>query len=223
MFTVNETYTYSEFYAAVRISKFSIVEGDGIDGVTNSFAATIWVIDFALIALKHSLFDISYYSSGEFQRALGVAPDYTPNSAYLGLVFLSLIRNEGPSVVDATISGASQNIKIYTFSSYLKKKIVILNKDMNTSLNTTVKIMVQSSKNEKLKCTYLTAPSFSSKIEDIRMGGYTYVGGSNLPKGKYATKDYIYDTNDHSYYVNIKYAESALCEVTNVNTHIPAG
>ena len=146
MFTVNDTSIYSNLYGLARVSKFSLIEGDGIDGVTNTFAAVLWLIDFSLEVSLYSVYDISYYSSGEYQRAIGMGPDYKPNAAYLGLIFLSLIKDGSPKLVNPTLTGTSHNIKIYTFSTYLKKKIVILNKDTNKSLNGTIKIKIQSSK-----------------------------------------------------------------------------
>ena len=69
----------------------------------------------------------------------------------------------------------------------------------------------------------MSAPSLTSKIEDIRLGGYTYIAGNHLPEGQYDTKKYVYDKDELSYFVNIQYGESALCEVSNLNTHIPEG
>jgi hypothetical protein len=45
-FTVNETLSYSTFgrdYMA--ISDIKLTEGNGVDGLTNTFAAAIWVVD----------------------------------------------------------------------------------------------------------------------------------------------------------------------------------
>ena len=41
-----------------------IKDGDGIDGVTNTFAAAIWFVDFAISAMELNLWDIIYDSSG---------------------------------------------------------------------------------------------------------------------------------------------------------------
>ncbi len=41
--------TYNNFVnAPMVISDIKFVEGDGIDGITNSFAAALWAIDFAI-------------------------------------------------------------------------------------------------------------------------------------------------------------------------------
>ena len=59
------------------ISSIKFVEGDGIDGVTNSFAAAIWVVDFTMEAALFQFYDINFEGhmyDGNFQGILGPGP-----------------------------------------------------------------------------------------------------------------------------------------------------
>ena len=63
----------------VSISSLKIVEGDGIDGVTNTFAAALWYIDFmmevSLFGFYDSFYD-SHIKAGNYQSVFGPGPSY---------------------------------------------------------------------------------------------------------------------------------------------------
>ena len=40
------------------------MEGDGIDGITNTFAAAIWWVDFVMTITTYQVYDVHYYNSG---------------------------------------------------------------------------------------------------------------------------------------------------------------
>lgn len=48
-FTVNQTYSYSDFSKLwLGINDIKLTTGNGVDGLTNTFAAAIWAVDIAL-------------------------------------------------------------------------------------------------------------------------------------------------------------------------------
>lgn len=48
-FAVNETYFYSDFSKLwMAITDVKLTTGDGVDGLTNTFAAALWAVDIAL-------------------------------------------------------------------------------------------------------------------------------------------------------------------------------
>ena len=87
-----------------------------------------------------------------------------------------------------------------------------------------VKIRIESPPTEKMKCYLFSAPSFESKVDDISIGGYKYIGGDHNPQGDSLIFDeYEYDAKEKSYLVNISYPSSALCIVFNAQKQIPIG
>ena len=51
---INSTNSYTSFgRLGTRLSKIQLIEGDGIDGVTNTFAAALWLIDFFMEGAKY--------------------------------------------------------------------------------------------------------------------------------------------------------------------------
>lgn len=115
---VNETYSYTTFkYDSARLSKISMIEGNGIDGVTNTFAAAIWLVDFLMEATMYYFWDISYYSSGDYQKILGTNSDnFKPTSLYTAMIFITLIRSGSPTLLTPTVfPGSSSKIKIWGF------------------------------------------------------------------------------------------------------------
>lgn len=57
----NDLVSYGSFADLyVCISSLKLVEGNGIEGVTNSFAAAIWLIDFYFEAALFGFYDVHY-------------------------------------------------------------------------------------------------------------------------------------------------------------------
>lgn len=56
-----------------------ITTGAGVDGVTNTFAAALWAVDFIIEGMLYSLWDINFHHqvyAGNFQSILGPAPTF---------------------------------------------------------------------------------------------------------------------------------------------------
>jgi hypothetical protein len=101
------------------------------------------------------------------------------------------------------------------------KKILIINKDTNSSLDGDVRVKVAASEDEKIKCTYLEAPSLHSKVDEITIGGYQYKENDHNPQGSYKYKTFDYNSEHQAFDIRIKYAQVAVCEFRPANTHIP--
>jgi hypothetical protein len=99
---------------AFSISKLQLVEGDGIDGVTNTFAATVWLVDFIIEALISNFVFVDVANTGAYQRVLGEPPGFKPTPLYYGLMFISLARDGNPEfLIPTTEYGESGSIKVF--------------------------------------------------------------------------------------------------------------
>lgn len=58
-FKVNSSYSFTNFSKLTSLSRVRLVDGEGIDGVTNSFAAAIWWIDFLMEAALYGIYDVT--------------------------------------------------------------------------------------------------------------------------------------------------------------------
>jgi hypothetical protein len=121
----------------------------------------------------------------------------------------------------ALSAGTSGNVKVWGFQSNFLYKILIINKDTNTSLAGKVTIYAQADSRTTMSCIYMEAPSLTSKADQIKIGGHYYIGGNSTPHGTYSNVYYSYDTNLKGFLVDIKYAQAVLCEIPNPNIVIP--
>ncbi len=100
-------------------------------------------------------------------------------------------------------------MKAFGFSTGELFKLVLLNKDTNTTLNGTV--LVKSQLTGVMKCIYMEAPSLSAK-DGITIAGYNYIGGNATVNGTFVQKKIQYNHAAEGYQIPIKYAQAVLCE-----------
>lgn len=155
---LNDVADYIAVISDVRL----IEDAAEIDGVTNSFAAAIWAIDFSLEWFFMSGFKLDFYNSfkAQHQTLLGSGPEFQPSHLYSALLFLNSALLDRPKIQKAIITpGTSSSIKIYglryTYASTYG--LIILNKDTSPSASGIVRIAI--SKQAGITCSYLTAPS----------------------------------------------------------------
>jgi len=92
---------------------------------------------------------------------------------------------------------------------------------MDANLTGQVTIVARADSRIQMICVSMEAPSLTSKADDIKIGGHTYIGGNPAPQGAYDYKTYNYDSVKKGFVVDIKYAQAVLCEIPNANVVIP--
>lgn len=94
-----------------------LVQSNGIDGVTNTFAAAIWWIDFIMESTLYTLSDVSIEGAANinnFQSVFGHAPNFAPTSLYYGSLMAILAGEGTPNIIIPSIyEGTSGRIKIW--------------------------------------------------------------------------------------------------------------
>lgn len=222
---VNSTFTYTNFSQLAALERVRLVPGQGIDGVTNTFAAAVWWIDFLMQAALHGFFDVSIEAarrSGNYQSIFGQPPLYAPTSLYYGSLMAILASEKSPRIMLPMVTaGASGNIKVWGTEATLFQKFLILNKDTNTLLTGVVNIKVRADPSTRMTCVYMKAPSLTAKADQMSIGGHTYIGGTFVPQGSYDKHTFTYDAGIKGYSIPLSYAQVALCEIPNANLVIP--
>lgn len=156
-----------------------------VDGVTNSFAAAIWAIDFSLEWYFMSGYRLDFFNSFKdtHQTLLGSGPYFNPSHLYTALLFLnSAILNYPKIHKGMLVAGTSSSIKIFglRYSGGLAYGFIILNKDTSPSANGIVQVLI--TKQAGISCSYLSAPSLDSTTGST-MSGIHFVSNSSHPVG----------------------------------------
>lgn len=121
-FRVNDTYAYNDFSNLwLGINDIRLTTGDGVDGVTNTFAAALWALDIVMEFILLNGWEIDFNHEvrvGNFQSILGPLPDLKPTPMYYGLMFAVLIRDGSPQVILPSSKGIiSSKIKVFGFTT----------------------------------------------------------------------------------------------------------
>lgn len=169
------------------INDIRLVEDDiGIDGLTNSFAASIWAIEIAMEFYYIGGYQIQFFSpmlNNSFQNILGPSPAFAPTTLYSALLLINLAVMNYPFIDKAVVSpGLSDSIKIYGLDYYYNYGLLILNKDMNINNSGEVNVMINDLSG--LYCIYFQADNLTS-TSGATMGGVSFIGNNSLPVGNY--------------------------------------
>jgi len=123
-----------------RISECNSFSNGGAIGVSDSYASSLWVIDFCFAVA-------SFGSTGVNMHGGGNAPGYTPiaddsgavidvRPEYYGLLFFSL-AGQG-DLLDTTLSAGSADATAYAVRNAGGLNVVVVNKDMQQNLVLTI-------------------------------------------------------------------------------------
>ena len=84
----NGTYNDPKKYK-IALSDIKLTGTAGVNGVTNSFAAALWALDFSLKYMSIGGFFASFYTpfTASNESVLGAAPYFGPQALYYGLLF----------------------------------------------------------------------------------------------------------------------------------------
>ena len=125
------------------------------------------------------------------------------------------ISNYAQFITLNTTAVSSQFIKIYTFEMYTGHRVVLINKDLNTSSNGTVDIFLNL--NGDLDCTYMQADSLNSTT-GITIGNVSFVSNSSDFVGLYKTYQFSADENT-IYHIPLRYAQAVVCTTIPKSTY----
>ncbi|KAI0628062.1 glycoside hydrolase family 79 protein, partial [Trametes polyzona] len=183
------------------MDEFSSAACGGIPGQSDTFAAALWTVDYAL-----QMAEVGYAGAYLHTRERGVTynlfdpPEgpagspgaWTTNPSFYGMlpVFEALQSANGSRVVDMDLENSMTDRKatvagyaIYDDASPTVRNLVLFNFANATGATSdhTIDRALVSSSNTEITVRYLTAPSVNEKTE-IAWGGKTYAGvGDGIP------------------------------------------
>lgn len=200
-----------------------MTDGNGINGVTNTFASALWAIDTSIEFALFGGTNIKYVvdlNANNYQSVLGPAPGYAPNPIYYGLLFLTMFSYITPVIGrPLSIAGSSSSIKAYGMSIQNQLQIVLLNKDTNPNASGVVKILIKA--NDNIQCLYLTGSSLNATT-NITWAGFTFIGGNSTPQGNYVVTSNL-PTSEGVYNIPLAYAQAAICYLGNPDSAFTVG
>lgn len=211
--TVNGTSYLKDFASYFgSINDIRLVEDPvGVPGLTNSFAACIWAIEFAMEFFFASGFRINFFTTfanGSYQGPFGPGPEFAPTGIYYAMMMVNLVVRDFPYIQQTVItSGASSSIRVYGFDYYYTYGFLILNKDTNGTRTGEVKIKIKSLGG--VFCTYLTAPNLTA-TSGFKLGNLQFIGNQSRPVGEYTEFNCIADDTGF-YHIPLNYSQVVYC------------
>ena len=209
----------------VTISRMKLHYGNGIDGVTNTFASALWAADFIFEWLSLGGYQIYFDTNlvGGFQSPfssntnwVGSPPLVVWPMYYALLLHPFILQPLGGSVLITTTKNLYKgpfNIKVYAFRMALTEHsaAVIINKDMNSSLFGEVQLCYNS--NQNATYYYLEADSLLEKTA-IRYQGYSFNTSQSgyIESGSIKTYKAVPDSKG-CYNIPIKYCQLAVVQI----------
>lgn len=165
-----------------RIDECNTASDGGKRGVSDAFASTLWSIDFMFdVALAggqgvnfHGSFTPNNYSAIVFEKK---TRRYVPAPLYYGLLFFS--RAAQGQLIDVTTKSDANFIVRGTVDKAGKLRLVLLNKDLNKTVNVHLPL---GDKFSQAHAWRLVAPSVSAT------SGVTFAGAEVDATGNWAPK-----------------------------------
>jgi hypothetical protein len=180
-----------------RMAECNSFYGGGATGVSNSYASSLWVIDFLFNCAHAGSVGTNLHGGGNsagytpIADANGVVMDVRPE--YYGILFFTLA---GPGTLYATqLSAGSLNVTAYAVLAPTGDlNLVIVNKDQLQNLQLTVQLPQSASSASLVEMTQLSAGAASPALTAIQ--GVTIQGASvNLGTPFSAGAGYTLTTN----------------------------
>lgn len=207
-------------FNSVNFQDIRLVDSyEGVDGLTNSFAAAIWAVELSMewaIISGYRLHFFNPMQNASFQSILGQAPHYGPGAMFYGLILAIVSNHYAPTIIRPTMTaGTSQSIKVYHLSSWMYTGVLILNKDTNASRSGTVGVRMTDTTG--LQCVYVSAPSLSS-TSGFSFGGYSFVSNTSVPEGLFSQVEVLADGSG-IYNVPLNYSQMAFCRTFDTSSN----
>lgn len=176
-----------------RIGECNSFSGGGANGVSNSYASSLWVLDFLFNCAQYGAVGVNLHGGGEGAGYTPIANDHNGNviearPEYYGILLFTL-AGQG-KLLTTNLAEDAPNFTGYTVSSPDGKlNIVLNNKDstnnMKVALNLPKNISSATLIEMTQRSTGATAPSLSATGGVNIQGGTVSVNGSFAPNPSY--------------------------------------
>jgi len=170
----------------VRVGEMNSVSCEGYAGVSNTLAASLWLVDTAFEAKGAGTVGFNIHSNGDssgadpydigFNSSTGSLSVYAP---FYGVLFFAEAIQNGAKPLPVTITQASGNVKVWaTVDASNTLRVVVLEKDTDGLTNSKTVKLTLGSYTKAGTLTTMTASSLSA-TSGITIAGQTFDGTTN--------------------------------------------
>ena len=163
-----------------RLDEAGSAWGGGVAGFSDSFGASLWIIDFCLSLANAGLDGVNFHGGGKGHYSAiqddsddkkFITRSITPKATYYGLLLFAEAAAHHARFIPVT-SEAVTHVKMWaTLDAHGTRRVVIINKNLDRPAQLTIK--AGDAKRATLK--RLEAPSLAA-TDGIRFGGQTFDG-----------------------------------------------
>ena len=204
-------YTSKVFSNFFLITDLRLIPGDqGIDGLTNSFAAGLWAIEMSMEFAILGGTTISFFNSlkdGSFQSGTGSPPSFKQSSLIVALYFMSAFVQNYPDIyLPTVVPSGSSSILIYYLDYITTKGFIALNKDLNPSASGYIRVKLPDA--QGVTCLYYSASDLSSSSATIN--GLRFEANNSDPVGEFIYYQYSVEVDGY-YNIALNYSQAVAC------------
>ena len=169
-----------------RMSECNSFYNGGSSGVSDSYASSLWVIDYLFNCAQGGAVGVNFHGGGD-------GPGYTPIADNAGVVvgarpefygiLLFTLAGQG-TLYTTQISAGSLNVTAYAVNTSGGLNLIVVNKDLTQNLQLTAQLPQSASSATLLEMTQLTSGATAPNLSAT--SGVTIQGASVNPDGTFA-------------------------------------
>jgi hypothetical protein len=189
----------------VRYGEMNSIYGGGENGVSNTFAESLWSLDTMFEVASVGAAGVNFHTSSLYGAFVSTGAGDEVLPLYYGMLMFAQAAPPGSQIIPVSFK-SDANVKIWMTRDGGVDRIVIINKDLTQ--NVSVQFQLPSTAPGSLEL--LTAPSASSEF-GITIGGLTFNDHNGMPTG---TPNLVSVLGDNGLYtVNVNAVSAALLTV----------
>ncbi|MGC8540464.1 MAG: glycosyl hydrolase family protein [Phycisphaerae bacterium] len=189
----------------VRYGEMNSISGGGENGVSNTFAESLWSLDTMFEVASVGAAGVNFHTSSLYGAFVSTGAGDEVLPLYYGMLMFAQAAPPGSQIIPVSFK-SDANVKIWMTRDGGVDRIVIINKDLTQNVSVQFHLPYTASGSLEL----LTAPSASSEF-GITIGGLTFNDHNGMPTG---TPNLVSVLGDNGLYtVNVNAVSAALLTV----------
>ena len=161
----------------VRYGEMNSAYNGGKNGVTNTFAQSLWSLDTMFEVASTGAAGVNFHTGPLYGAFVSTGAGDQVLPLYYGMLMFAQAAPPGSQIVPVSF-GSTANVKIWMTRDGNVDRIVVINKSLTQ--NVSIQFQLPSISTGKLE--FLSAPSASSEF-GITIGGLTFNGHDGRPTG----------------------------------------
>lgn len=206
---------------ALDIDETNSVNGGGVTGVSNTFASSLWMVDYLFTAMEHGVLAVNVHGSGGASGGPSYSPivldpsthELSAQPMYYGMLLFHLATGNGESIPLRASVASSANLAAHVvLGRDGTLRVALINKDLESATRVRVKLGVSGADYRAGSVIRLMAPSVTA-TNGVMLGGASVgVDGSWSP-----TEQESIRVSNSSFTIVIPKASAALVTLSSQN------